>query len=132
MKLNMENIAYEAGQSYMNNMKDSKAKLYFAIPLFVIMSIELDPGKSMGSCSILEINKLLSKPYTCSAVKPANLMYVFHASRYSVTCPDDHMRAHSARMKRATSTLVQLLRLQGNYNTHNPTQTCFKWRKITI
>lgn len=50
MKLNMENIAYETGQSYMNNMKDSKAKLYFAIPIFVIMSIQLDPGKSIDSC----------------------------------------------------------------------------------
>lgn len=59
MKLNMENTAYEIGQSYMNDVKDSKAKLYFTIPIFVIMSIQLDPGKSKDSCSILEISKLL-------------------------------------------------------------------------
>lgn len=39
MKLNPENTFYEISQSHMNSMKDSKAKFYFAITIFVIMNI---------------------------------------------------------------------------------------------
>lgn len=45
MKLNMGNMSHEIGQSYTNNMNDSKAKFYFAIPSFVIIYIQLNPGK---------------------------------------------------------------------------------------
>lgn len=108
MKLNtVWDTSRETGQSYTDSVNDSKAKFYFAIPVFVIMNIQPDPGKLIDSCFVffLEINKLstVQARIPVATTKPANLLYALHVRQYVSTCPDDQVKAHSAHVKRAPS-----------------------------